>query len=204
MYEIKNILGIIATIIVFIGYIPYIRDIIKGKTKPHLYSWFLWLLVTSIAFALQISDGAGSGAYVTLAAAIMCIVVIVLGFIQKSKINIVKIDTLFLVLAFIALFLWLIAKQPILSVILATIVDLLGFAPTIRKSWDNPYTETLSFYYLNSLRFGLAVIALQKYSIVTALYPICWLMANGLFAFMLIIRRKQINLENPKTVLSPN
>ena len=166
MYQIKNILGFVATFLVFIGYIPYLRDIIKGKTKPHLYSWFLWSFVTFIAFALQVSGGAGSGSLVTLAAAIMCIAVITLGIIYKAKVTIVKIDTIFLILAFIALGLWLIAKQPIISTILTTLVDLLGFAPTIRKSWNRPHTETLTFYYLNSLRFGLAIIALQKYTIV--------------------------------------
>lgn len=192
MPQIKNILGILATILVFIGYIPYLRDVIKGKTKPHLYSWFLWAFVTMIAFALQFSGGAGSGSFVTLAAALMCIAVIVLGFIQKSKIAIVKMDTIFLILAFIALGLWLIAKQPVLSTVLATTVDLLGFAPTVRKSWNKPFTETLSFYYLNSFRFGIAVIALQKYSIVTALYPISWLVTNSVFALLLVIRRRQV------------
>lgn len=192
MNEVKNILGIVATVLVFIGYIPYLRDIIRGKTKPHLYSWFLWCFVTLIAFALQIGGGAGSGAFVTLAAALMCIAVIVLGFAYKAKVEIVKIDTAFLILAFIALGLWLIAKQPVLSAILTTLIDLLGFVPTIRKSWSKPFTETLTFYYLNLFRFGLAVVALQKYSVVTALYPVTWLAANSLFALMLIIRRKQV------------
>lgn len=192
MNDFKTILGIIATILVFVGYIPYIRDILKGKTIPHIYSWLLWAVVTAIAFALQFSDGAGSGAFVTLAAAIMCVVVIVLGLIKKSKLKIVVLDSVFLILAFLALGLWLVAKQPILSALLATAVDLLGFAPTIRKSWNNPHTETLSFYYLNTFRFGLAVVALQNYSIVTAAYPIAWLVANGLFALMLVVRRKQV------------
>ena len=192
MYDFKNILGMVATILVFFGYIPYIRDIVKGKTKPHVYSWFLWGFLTLIAFALQLSDKAGSGAFVTLAAAIMCFVVIIFGFIYKSKVKIVKSDTIFLIFAIISLGLWLIAKQPVLSVILTVIIDLLGFAPTIRKSWNNPFSETLTFYYLNSIRFGLAIIALQKYSLLTALYPITWLMANILFALMLIIRRKKL------------
>jgi len=37
MQELKNIIGIIATLLVFIGYIPYIKDIVKGKTKPHIF-----------------------------------------------------------------------------------------------------------------------------------------------------------------------
>lgn len=192
MTDIKNLLGIVAAALVFVGYIPYIRDVFKGKTQPHIYSWFLWAFVTSIAFALQFSGGAGSGAFVTLAAAVMCVVIIFLGFFKKNKVQIVKLDTVFLVLAFIALGLWLLAKQPVLSALLATAVDLLGFAPTIRKSWNNPHSETVSFYFLNTFRFGLAVVALQKYSVVTAAYPISWLIANGLFAMMLVIRRKQI------------
>lgn len=192
MTEIKNVLGIIATILVFLGYIPYIKDILNNKTKPHLYSWFLWALVTLIAFALQVNGSAGTGALVTLAAGIMCVVVLALGYFQKSKIEIVKIDTIFIIIAFIALGLWLIAKQPVLSAILITLVDLFGFAPTIRKSWNKPFTENLPFYYMNTLRFVLAVASLQNYSIVTTLYPATWLSANGLFAIILILRRKQL------------
>ena len=143
IFEIKNVLGIIATFLVFIGYIPYIRDIVRGKTKPHIYSWFLWCFVTSIAFALQISDGAGTGAFVTLAAALMCLVVIILGFVYKAKVEIKKIDTVFFLFAFVALGVWVLAKQPILSAILTVLIDLLGFAPTVRKSWNQPFTETL-------------------------------------------------------------
>jgi uncharacterized protein with PQ loop repeat len=37
----KEVIGIIAVIFTFVGYIPYIMDTIKGKTKPHIYSWFI-------------------------------------------------------------------------------------------------------------------------------------------------------------------
>lgn len=192
--DIKNVIGVIAVLLVFIGYVPYLQDIVNGKTVPHIYSWFLWGFVTTIAFALQISGGAGLGAFVTLAAAIMCIVVILLSLAKKSKRDITFLDTFFLLLAFISLIIWLFAKQPVLSTILTTLTDLLGFLPTIRKSWKNPFSETLSFYNLNTVRFGLATLALQQYSIVTALYPITWCVANGLFAGILLFRRKQMSL----------
>ncbi len=193
MQEVKNIIGIIAVILVFIGYIPYLRDVIKGKTIPHIYSWFLWGFVSTIAFALQISDNAGIGAFVTLAAAIMCTLVAVLSFKHKGKWDITLIDTLFLLLAFISLGIWLFAKQPVVSIILTTTTDILGFVPTVRKSWNRPYSETLSLYSLNTFRFGLAIIAIQNYSIITTLYPIVWLLANGLFALMLILRRSSLH-----------
>ena len=192
MSDLKSILGGIATILVLVGYIPYLRDIIRKKTKPHLYSWFLWTLETMIIFGLQTSGGAGTGAWVTLAAGIMCIAVITLAIIYKSRVKVVFIDTVFLVLNLVSLALWLVTKQPVLSSILTTAVGLFAFAPTIRKSWNQPYTETLSFYYLNSFRFGLSILALETYSVTTALYPVTWVVANTSFAVMLILRRKML------------
>ena len=197
MSELKSILGIIAKILVLVGYIPYLRDIIKKKTKPHLYSWFLWTLETMIIFGLQVSGGAGTGAWVTLASGVMCIAVIILATIYKSPVEVVFIDTLFLILNLISLALWLITKQPVLSSILTTAVGLFAFAPTIRKSWNQPHSETLSFYYLNSVRFGLSILALETYSITTSLYPVTWVVANSSFAVMLILRRKILKSQGP-------
>ena len=192
MSDLKNIVGIVAVLLTFIGYIPYIKDVISGKTVPHVYSWFLWGFVTLIAFALQVSAGGGIGAYVTFTAGLLCTIVFIIGFTKKGKKDITQVDTIFFILALIALGFWLIAKQPVISAILTTGVDLLGFAPTIRKSWNKPYSETLSFYFLNTIRFILAVFSLQRYTIVTALYPLAWIFGNGLFGLMLIVRRKQL------------
>lgn len=188
----KYVLGIVAIAMTFIGYVPYLRDTCTGKTKPHIYSWLLWTVVTAIAFGLQVTGGAGLGSYVTLSASIMCGVVLLLSLRANGKRDITTSDKVFLLLAFLSLFLWLGAKQPVASTILTTLTDLLGFVPTIRKSWNNPRSETISFYSINSVRFALAVMSLQSYTIVTALYPVCWLLGNGLFAIMLHIRRRQV------------
>ncbi|MEN9582086.1 MAG: hypothetical protein RL641_40 [Candidatus Parcubacteria bacterium] len=188
---IKNIIGIIAIVLTFVGYTPYFIDLWKGKTKPHIFSWFIWGIVTSIIFALQKSDGAGIGSYVTLAVALISAVIFFIG-LKKGNRNIKKIDVVFLVLALIAIPLWLLAHQPVLSIILLSSIDMLGFAPTIRKSWENPYSETLSLYTITTFRHGLSLFALQNYSIVTVLFPATWVIANAMFATMLLIRRKQL------------
>ncbi len=58
-------LGVIATVMALISYVPYIRDMVAGRTKPHAFTWLVWASLTAIAFAGQISDGAGPGAWVT-------------------------------------------------------------------------------------------------------------------------------------------
>jgi hypothetical protein len=191
MEEVKNIIGIIAVLLTFFGYVPYIRDTVKGKTTPHVFTWFLWSSISGIAFALQLSDGAGIGACVTLAAATVCFVIFLLGLRIGGK-DITRSDVIFFILSIIALIVWLIAKQPVISVILLSLTEMLAFVPTIRKSWNKPYTETLSSYLMNTFRFTLGIIALQNYSIITALYPVSWLFANGIFSIILIIRRRQL------------
>lgn len=189
--EYKTFISIIAVLLTFIGYIPYLKDTFSGKTTPHIYTWFIWGFVTAIAFGLQISGGAGVGSWVTLAVVIISAIIFSIG-LKNGKKDITTFDTFFLLLSFVALFLWLFAKQPVISVILVSSIDMLGFVPTIRKSWNNPYTETLFSYELNAFRHGISIIALQQYNVVTWLYPITWTIANILFSIMLIARRRQI------------
>lgn len=187
----KPIIGIVAVILAVVAYVPYFRDIMKGKTKPHIYTWFVWGLVTSIIFALQVKGGGDWGVYVTLSAAILSFVVLFLGLRNGNK-DIQKIDTVFLVVAFIALGFWVFAKQPIVSVVLLVAIDMLGFGPTVRKSWNNPYDETLFTWSINGFRHGLSIVALGHYNILTLLYPVAWTTANILFSTMLVIRRKSL------------
>ena len=191
MTDSKTIIGVIAIVLTFIGYAPYIRDIFLGKTKPHVFSWLIWTIVTTIIYALQISAGAGPGSWVTLAVALTLFLVFLLGLKNGSK-DIRKIDVVFLLAAVLALVLWRVVEQPVISIILLSSIDMLGFAPTIRKSWNDPYSETLSFYVITAFRHGLSIFALAEYNIVTYLFPITWVIANALFAIMLIVRRSVI------------
>lgn len=189
MIEEKSLIGIIAVILTFIGYFPYIRDIIKKKTKPHIFSWIIWTIVTGIIYALQVSGGAGAGSWVTLSLALLLFLIIFLSIENGSK-DIKKIDIVFLVIALLTIPIWLVIKQPILSIILLTAIDMLGFLPTIRKSWNNPYSETLSFYIITTFRHGLSILALERYTIITWLFPVSWVIANAVFSIILLVRRK--------------
>lgn len=92
----KEIIGVIAVLLAFISYAPYIRDVIKGQTKPHVYSWFVWGFVSLIIFALQLSDGGGMGSYVTLSGAVIALLIFVLGM-RNGKRDITMTDTVFFI-----------------------------------------------------------------------------------------------------------
>lgn len=187
----KEILSIIAVVLTFVAYVPYYRDILKGKTHPHIYSWSLWGLLTILLVALQIQGGAGVATWVTAAAGLLCVGVVILS-LKDGKKNITKSDTIVAVLSLMAIGFWLVVDQPIISIILVVIADLLAFYPTVRKSWHKPHTETLSLYVTNTLRFTLALLAVETYTVLSSLWLVAWVVANGLFSIILVVRRRQV------------
>ena len=182
----KIIISIISVILVFVGYVPYIIDILKRKTTPHTFTFLIWGLARSITWALQVHGGAGVGAWITFAVSAVCIFIFFLCLKYGEK-SITRSDILFFALALFSLFLWLVVKQPLLSVILVVLTDVLGFAPTIRKSWNKPHSETLFTWWVAAFRHALGIIALEKFNIFTLLYPVAWVAANLIFCFILLI-----------------
>lgn len=185
----KEIIGIISAVLVFVAYVPYLRDIFKGKTKPHPYSWFVWGLTTVIIFALQVSHGAGAGAYPTFASAAMGFFVCALG-LRNGKKDITRMDTAFLIVALLSIPIWLFADQPTLSMILLVAIDMLSFGPTVRKAWNKPEGETLSTWIISGVRHILSIVAIQTYSLLTLFNPVVWAIANLAFGLMLVLRRR--------------
>lgn len=190
MPDYKLYLGSVAMVIGVVSYVPYFRDIFLGTTKPHAFSWLVWSVITGIAFAAQIVEHGGPGAWVTGFTTVTCLMVFVCALFKGSRVFLL-IDWLSLTAAFGALGLWWITKEPTLAVIMLTLVDALGFVPTYRKAFSKPHEETLSLYVLSSLKFGIAIAALEVYTISTWLYPASLVVMNMTFVMMVMARRQK-------------
>ena len=191
MTDYKPLLSALAIAVMIIGYIPYLRDTVRGKTKPHVFSWVIGMIISFIAFGLQIQEKSGPASFVTLSATIISSVIVYFAIKNKDK-DITKWDYICLLLSAMSLFAWLVVDQPVLSMIFVVLTESISFIPTIRKSWNKPYTETLSSYITNFFRFIIALLALNKYTFMAVGYPVTWLLLNGGFALLLIHRRKSL------------
>ncbi|MDO8558122.1 MAG: hypothetical protein Q7S09_02955 [bacterium] len=187
----KIILGAIATLVAFVSYIPYFRDVFLGTTKPHAFTWLVWGTLSSIGCAGQLAGGGGPGAWVTGFSAFVNFIIFFFA-LKQSKKNILPIDWASLLGAAMALVLWFITKSPLLSIVLVTIIDALGFVPTFRKSFTKPHEETLLTFFLSVVKFAIGLVALKQFSLVTALYPSYLVLANAIFVLMLVIRRSRL------------
>jgi len=187
----KELIGLITVGLSFAGAIPYYIDIFRGRTKPHLYTYIVWATVTAVAFLGQYAAGGGPGSWTTGMMAILTGGVLFLCP-KYGTDDITFFDTLCLVGAIATFGVWLITKDPLLSVVLATAIDCLAFVPTIRKTYRAPGSETLSSYVVNLFRHALSIRALAVYSLATYLYPLALLVMNVILVSVIVTRRKAI------------
>jgi len=187
----KIIFGTIAVSISLLGYIPYIKNTLTSKTKPHGFSWLIWGLITGMEFFGQIVGHAGAGAWVTGVSASICIFIAFLG-LRKGNLEITRIDRMSFIAAMIAIGLWLITNEPLLSILLGILIDALGFIPTFRKSFVHPFQETIITWFLNGLKFVFALFAFEKFTLLSAIYPVYLVLGNWTLVLLLLIRRRQI------------
>lgn len=188
----KEFMAVLAIIITLIGYTQYFRSIFAGQTKPHMFSWLIWATLTAIAYFAQVTDNAGPGAWITALTAVMSFVIVGFAFFKGEK-DITGSDRITFLAAILSIPVWLMTNNPLYAVLIVTIIDALGFWPTFRKSWMKPYEEAATHYFMAALKFVLALIALENFTMITALYPASLVFMNGVFLLLLFVRRKAIS-----------
>ncbi len=187
--QIKEILNAVAIVLTIVAFIPYARSILSGQTKPHVFSWIIWGLATSIVFFAQLADGAGVGAWSTGVSGIGTFYIAFLAYQRQADGSITKIDWVFFILALASLPLWYATHNPFWAVVILTTVDTLGFAPTFRKAYHSPYEEQVLLYVLMTIRNLVAIAALEHYSWTTVLFPAFISWTCVMFIAMVIVRR---------------
>src|SRR5689334_2313768 len=78
---------------------------------------------------------------------------------------------LLLVGAAVIFIFYLITKEPTYSAILATVVDVIGYGPTLTKAWLRPRSDSVTSFTLNSVKFIPSLFAMDTVSIATTVYP---------------------------------
>jgi hypothetical protein len=187
---VKDLLAAAGIAVTFAIFAPYVRDILRGTTRPHVFSWVIWALGTAVVFFAQLAGGAGVGAWAIGVSAAITTAVAVLAWLRRGDMAITATDWAFFVAALSALPCWFFTNDPLWAVVILTVVDLVGFGPTIRKGWSHPHEESASFFALAALRNLLVVLALEHYSWTTVLFPAAVGLGCALLAVMLVVRRR--------------
>lgn len=185
------VLGTLGFFIGTIAYIPYLRDIYRGTTKPHPFTWFVFAIVNGIAFFAQLSEGGGPGSWILGLTVVACTLFTLIG-LKVGRSNITLFDWVCFVAALFGVLLWILTNDALIAVVVATVTDFLAFLPTVRKGYAQPYSETASLFFLGGVKYALGISALQTFTLTTVLFAGSITILNFLFVIMLLIRRRQL------------
>lgn len=194
-----EVLVILGSIITFIGIVPYVRDTIKGQTKPNRVTWLLWGISPTIAAVAAFSDGAGWSAVPILISGLMCILILIASFINpKSYWELKRFDYICGALSVLALILWGITKEADIAILLSIGSDALAAIPTLRKAIIDPNSETITPYLVGIFNASTGVLVSTDWAFSKIGFNIYLVLINLLLSVAIIfgarkLKAKEVN-----------
>lgn len=192
----QETLGIASGILVTISAIPYIRDVLLKKTKPHRFTWLIWSILLAIAFFAQLSKGASWSLLLTAGDFTAVFIIFILS-IKYGTGGTSKFDLWTLFGAGVGLLLWYITNEALTALLITILIDFLAGLLTIRKSYSYPNTETLVAYLICSFGAFLGIFSVDEYNFSLLIFPI-WIFAINLSIGMTIILARRRLAQSPK------
>jgi hypothetical protein len=187
----RLVLSLIATGITIYGYFPYFRDVFAKKTQPHMYTWLIWMITQGTATVGILKGGGGLGSIGWIVGTLLVVVMFLFTFKYGTK-NIHPLDGWVLAAALSAIVVWWQLHNPMLAVIMVSVIDGLGYIPTLRKSFAEPWSETVLYWFLMALASLLTIASLEHLNLLTLLYPLTLGFANIIVCTTCYFRRKII------------
>lgn len=183
---------VVATVVGIIGFVPYVKDIFLFKTKPHLYTWLIWSITQGTAI-LGIWYGGGGWGVLNLTVGTIFVIAIFLFSVKYGTKNITKSDTVILVAALCAILVWWQLHAPLISIITVSAIDFISYIPSFRKSFHEPWSETMGTWILFAISDIFAMLALSEYNLLTLIYLVSITSANIILVLICFLRRRAIS-----------
>ena len=127
MPELPVLLGVLAGAASVVNTLPYIGDIVRGTTRPHRGTWFVWALLAVVVCASQYADGASWSLLMGIAQAALTTVVFVLA-LRHGEGGLSGAEAIAMAAAGGAVLGWLIAGEPLVATACVILADLLAAA----------------------------------------------------------------------------
>lgn len=171
---------------------PYVRDMVRGTTRPNIVSWFLWDLAVGISLAAQIAAGPTWSVTVVGSAFIMDTTILVVALMGYGYKKFAWWDGACLLSSLVAIGLWIITSNPLLALAFAITADAIAFIPTFIKSYLEPYSETAGVWLALVAVALLGIVATTSFDFANLAFPIYYGIARGSLWLLILARRRMI------------
>jgi hypothetical protein len=198
MTEIVPVLGVLAGVIGVADTIPYVRDTLRGSTRPHRGTWLIWGVLAVVVCLSQRADGASWSLILAASQAVLTSVIFVLA-IRRGQGGASATELVMIAVAGAGVIGWIVADEPIVATACVVAADLIGTAMMMPKTYRDPESETLVTFALASLAGALAAGAVGVLDVSLLLYPIYYCVANAAVALVIHQRRRVAHATPPLT-----
>lgn len=179
--EFKQSAGLIAGMMAATAYVPYIRSIIRGRSRPSPVSWFIWAILSALIFATHWAAGGRSTAWLPGVHCLFTSLVFTLACGQGVR-GTSRLDLVCLLAALSGIVAWGAASAPVAALLLFLLADLLASVPTLNKSVLTPFTEDALAWTITFGACAVNLLAVGSWADVEAIYPLYFFAVNGLIA----------------------
>lgn len=163
-------LGLLGCVVAIAAFVPYIRDTVRGTTRPNRATWWIYTVVGCLGTASAYQAGARWTLLVAATYAVLSLVVALLA-IRRGEGGWSRLDQGCIATAALSLVLWQITGNPLLAVVLNSLADIAGSVPTMIKAWRQPSSENRLSWTLFLVANSFALAATVEWTFGEALYP---------------------------------
>jgi len=172
------------------GSARYIRDTLRGTTKPNRVTYLMWGIAPLIATAAAVSKGVTWAALPIFMSGFCPMLVFISSFANRDAYwKLGALDYLCGVFSALALIFWLITDQPAIAILLAIMSDGLAALPTLIKTWSYPETETGISYVLAFVSASTSFAAVRHWTFVECGFAIYLVILSAALSIS-VYRRK--------------
>ncbi len=192
----KDILSVLAGIIFLVGFVPYIRAILRKKDpiKPSKVSWLIWTANDAMILSGMVAKHSLSGQIV--GALLGSIVTLVLA-LKFGKAEWTWVDKGSLAGSILGVILWALLKEPNFCIVISVGVALVGSIPTYVSMWNSPEDEDKVGWTIFSSSSIFAIGAIPALTWEDATQPIGYALGNVVIMFLLFIRPRLLLAKKP-------
>jgi hypothetical protein len=188
MTDFAPVLGGLAVLAGVANTVPYIRDTLRGVTRPHRGTWLIWSVLATVVCLSQRADGATWSLLMPAAQTVLTSLIFFLA-IRRGVGGVSAGDRAVMAIAGAGVIGWIIADEPIVATACVIAADAIAAAMMVPKTYRDPDSETLSTFVLASLGGALAAGAVGSPELSLLLYPLYFVVVNGALALLIHHRR---------------
>ena len=159
MGSIVAAMGFISTVLGIYCTVPYVRAILRRSTKPHQFSWLVFVIMNGIVTLSQLLAGGRASVLVSFTFFAGSLIIFVLSLKYGTR-NTSKWDKALFACALVTITVWIITKSNAAAIWLTVVIDVIATSMTILKIAKEPHSEDPQPWIIASVAYVFTSLSL--------------------------------------------